>query len=418
MNRILILLATLLVAGCPQQVYNNTSPATTSPTSPPITQEEVSAMSGLYRFEGDWKDASGKAARFLWVEALLVPNSAGQLTMHLAFVSEDENILRTRFNLESDFRRLTAAEWLNIWKVEALPGSRCDVDRHCFISKLKGSGLFTWRLWQFSDDYKWMQTYAIFDQENAHKGHGYLAIPTTRVAESKSDGWWEGEVQIPDEEPAGTPTPEPTYRLIGTGTGFLINKNFVVTAEHVLQDCNAVSIRHGHKEIKAKTVARDTSNDLGLIRLQKPIGTPAKLRGGKRIRLGEMVANYGYPLFGQLSTSATITGGNINNLSGAGNDSTVLQFDAPTQPGNSGGPLLDSSGNVVGVAIQILSKRYADATGHIAQNVNFTIKSTILEVFLKANKVSYEKADSIEELKLPDIAEKAEAFTVLVGCWE
>mgnify|MGYP001234242492 FL=1 len=144
----------------------------------------------------------------------------------------------------------------------------------------------------------------------------------------------------------------------------------------------------------------------------------AKLRGGSSIRLGERVSNYGYPLFGDISTSATITEGNINNLSGVGNDSTVLQFDAPTQPGNSGGPVLDSSGNVVGVAIEILSKEYADVTGHIAQNVNFAVKSNIVENFLSSNKVSFEKADSTEELKLPDIAEKAETFTVLVGCWE
>jgi S1-C subfamily serine protease len=214
------------------------------------------------------------------------------------------------------------------------------------------------------------------------------------------------------------PKPESGRKLIGTGTGFVVNKHYVVTAEHVLEDCNAVSIRHGNREIDAQTAARDASNDLGLIRLQKPIGNTAKLRGGKRVRLGEMVANYGYPLFGQLSTSATITEGNINNLSAVGNDSTMFQFDAPTQPGNSGGPLLDSSGNVVGVAIKILSKKYADATGHIAQNVNFAIKSTILEGFLKANKVPFEKADSTEKLELPDIAEKAEAFTVLVGCWE
>ena len=78
----------------------------------------------------------------------------------------------------------------------------------------------------------------------------------------------------------------------------------------------------------------------------------------------------------------------------------MLQFDAPTQPGNSGGPVLDSSGNVVGVAIEILSKKYADATGHIAQNVNFAVKSNIVENFLSSNKVSFEKADSTEELKL------------------
>ena len=211
---------------------------------------------------------------------------------------------------------------------------------------------------------------------------------------------------------------ESKSRLIGTGTGFAVNPDYVVTADHVLEGCNEVTIVHSHQEIAAQTVARDRSNDLGLLRLDKKFLHAAKLRGGSSIRLGERVSNYGYPLFGDISTSATITEGNINNLSGAGNDSTVLQFDAPTQPGNSGGPVLDSSGNVVGVAIEILSKKYADATGHIAQNVNFAVKSNIVENFLSSNKVSFEKADSTEELKLPDIAEKAETFTVLVGCWE
>ena len=52
------------------------------------------------------------------------------------------------------------------------------------------------------------------------------------------------------------------------------------------------------------------------------------------------------------------------------------------------------------------------------QLVNFVVKSAILEGFLSSNKVPFEKADLSEKLKLPDIAEKAEAFTVLVGCWE
>jgi S1-C subfamily serine protease len=206
--------------------------------------------------------------------------------------------------------------------------------------------------------------------------------------------------------------------LAGTGTGFVVNKDYVVTAEHVLEDCTAISIRHSQKEINAKTVARDAANDLGLIRLSQPIWNTAKLRGGRPVRKGERVSNYGYPLFGQLADSATITQGNINNLSGLGNDSRFFQFDAPSQPGNSGGPVLDSSGNVVGVVSHILSKKYADKSGHIAQNVNFAVKSYLVESFLSSNIVSFEKAESTEKLELPDIAEKAERFTVLVGCWE
>ena len=211
---------------------------------------------------------------------------------------------------------------------------------------------------------------------------------------------------------------ESNLRLSGTGTGFVVNPDYVVTADHVLDGCNEVAIVHAHQKTATQAVARDRSNDLGLLRLDKTFLHTAKLRGGRSIRLGERVSNYGYPLFGDISTSATITEGNINNLSGLGNDSTVMQFDAPTQPGNSGGPVLDSSGNVVGVAIYILSKEYADATGHIAQNVNFAVKSTIVENFLQSNNVPFERADPTEKFDLPDLAEKAETFTVLVECWE
>ena len=211
---------------------------------------------------------------------------------------------------------------------------------------------------------------------------------------------------------------ESNLRLSGTGTGFVVNPDYVVTADHVVDGCNEVAIVHAHQKTATQTVARDRSNDLGLLRLDKTFLHTAKLRGGRSIRLGERVSNYGYPLFGDISTSATITEGNINNLSGLGNDSTVMQFDAPTQPGNSGGPVLDSSGNVVGVAIYILSKEYADATGHIAQNVNFAVKSTIVENFLQSNNVPFERADPTEKFDLPDLAEKAETFTVLVECWE
>ena len=208
------------------------------------------------------------------------------------------------------------------------------------------------------------------------------------------------------------------YKLIGTGTGFMVNTYYAVTADHVVSDCAEVSVVHSHKQISASIVSRDSANDLGLILLSDPINGTAKLRGGKPIRKGERISNYGYPLYGELAESATITAGNVNNLSGLGNDSRFFQFDAPSQPGNSGGPVLDTSGNVVGVVSHILSKEYADVSGHIAQNVNFAVKSYLVEGFLHSNNVSFEKAESKEKLELPDIAEKAERFTVLVGCWD
>ena len=226
-------------------------------------------------------------------------------------------------------------------------------------------------------------------------------------------------IPTPQPQPKAESKAEPPpLKLLGTGTGFLVNKEYIVTADHVVDRCNEVTIRHKHKEYWTDVAARDPSNDLGLLRLEDPFSDTAKLRGGKAVRLGEVISTYGYPLFGELSDSAKITQGNINSLAGMGNDSGVIQYDAPSQPGNSGGPVLDRSAHVVGVVSAGLSKRYADQSGHIAQNVNFAIKSYLVEGFLSSSNVSFEKADSTEKLELPDIAEKAEMFTVLVGCWE
>jgi len=214
-----------------------------------------------------------------------------------------------------------------------------------------------------------------------------------------------------------TPSPDSDRKLLLTGTGFVVNKNFIATADHVLRMndsgdvCNSVSIMYRHDEYQTTIADLDPANDIGLLKLSKPISSTAKIRNDPDLRLGETAVNYGFPLFGELSSSAKITRGAVNSLAGYNNNSAFIQFDAASQFGNSGGPVLDVSGNVIGV----VSAKLDDSENQL---VNFATKSTILEGFLKANKVQFEKADLGEELKLPDIAEKAETFTVLVGCWE
>ena len=217
--------------------------------------------------------------------------------------------------------------------------------------------------------------------------------------------------------PRSTPTSDSDRQLLSTGTGFLVDKNFIVTADHVLRMndrgdlCNSISIMHRYDEYEASIADLDPANDIGLIKLSEPIPSTATIRGRPDVRLGEKAINYGFPLTGQLSSSAKITSGAVNSLAGYNNNSAFIQYDAASQFGNSGGPVLDASGNVIGV----VSAKLDDAENQL---VNFATKSTILEGFLKANKVPFEKADLGDKLELPDIAEKAEAFTVLVGCWE
>ena len=92
---------------------------------------------------------------------------------------------------------------------------------------------------------------------------------------------------------------------------------------------------------------------------------------------------------------------------------------APVQPSNSGGPVLDLSGNVVGVVVAKLNAiRIARATGDIPQNVNFAISAGTTKAFLDAQVVPYDTAPSTATLSPADVAAKARKFTVLLECWK
>jgi S1-C subfamily serine protease len=98
----------------------------------------------------------------------------------------------------------------------------------------------------------------------------------------------------------------------------------------------------------------------------------------------------GYPLGGLLGSGPQVTTGNVSSLIGPGDDTRALQFTAPTQSGNSGGPLLDSDGAVVGVVSSKLNAvRVHEMTGDVPQNVNFAIKAALARGFLDAVGMEY-----------------------------
>ena len=114
-----------------------------------------------------------------------------------------------------------------------------------------------------------------------------------------------------------------------------------------------------------------------------------------------------------------MTTGSLSSLSGIGGDTRLLQITAPVQPGNSGGPMLDSAGNLMGVVVSKLDAiKAAKLTGDIPQNVNFAINGNVLRSFLDANSVGYDTASSDKAIPTTAIAEKAKGFTVLVECWK
>jgi hypothetical protein len=108
----------------------------------------------------------------------------------------------------------------------------------------------------------------------------------------------------------------------------------------------------------------------------------------------------------------------VSALAGLRNNPEQLQISAPIQHGNSGGPVLDSAGNVIGVVVSMVNERYvATISGNIAQNINFAIKGVVAGTLLDINGISYRTASSERPLETADVAEHARQFTVVVECW-
>lgn len=203
-----------------------------------------------------------------------------------------------------------------------------------------------------------------------------------------------------------------------TGTGFFVSRaGHLLTNHHVIAECRNVEItRSGSVPEPVQVIARDATNDLALLKAREGADKVASF--APRVRMGDSIYVYGFPLSGLLASSGNFTIGNVTASTGLNDDSRMLQISAPVQPGNSGGPLMDSNGNIAGVIVSKLNVlRLAAATNDVAQNVNFAIKSSVAQTFLDGHSVDIEYGSSAPQSLAPaDIAEKAKEFTVFVRC--
>jgi S1-C subfamily serine protease len=218
----------------------------------------------------------------------------------------------------------------------------------------------------------------------------------------------------PDSAPA-----KPDRLFDQKGTGFLVSTNgHLVTNAHVVQGCvgDIQGNPSGDAPAKLRLVSSDETNDLALLQVTGSFKDIAKIRD-KAIQSGDSVVAIGYPFHGLLTSDFTVTTGIVSSLSGILNDTRFLQISAAIQPGNSGGPLLASSGDVVGVvAAKLNAIKFVRATGNIPENINFAIKTGALRDFLDNSVVPYQISDAKDELKTADIARNARAFTFLISC--
>ena len=190
------------------------------------------------------------------------------------------------------------------------------------------------------------------------------------------------------------------------GTGFIVSENYILTAGHVIDPCKKVTVTKGSQQIDSRTVAVSSMADLGLLITNRRFEDVAKFRR-QHISAGNAVLKYGYSLW---EPAGAWTKGSITSQwgvnSGGRRDMNLLEYDAPTYGGDSGGPLLDQSGHVVGIVVSGARTRFNAVTSDAA------------EFFLDTNFVMYEEGDSTQDLSLQAVARQAKDFTVEVECWQ
>jgi S1-C subfamily serine protease len=197
--------------------------------------------------------------------------------------------------------------------------------------------------------------------------------------------------------------------LESSGTGFFASYDgHVLTNYHVADGCSLIRIVSlGAAPLDATVVAKDKNNDLALLRYS---GKPAVVPTFRsQTRLGESIYVFGFPLTGLLSSAGNFAVGTVTGLTGPGDDSQLLQISASVYPGNSGGPLIDKFGNVVGIIVGRITS---------LQNVNYAIKSDVAINFLSSNRLTPKVEATSRELPAEAIADLANSFTVRVLCYK
>jgi S1-C subfamily serine protease len=194
------------------------------------------------------------------------------------------------------------------------------------------------------------------------------------------------EARGPGAAPAAPPAPPgPGTRIASNGTGFFVTADgYAVTNNHVVRGDRRFFVLLGGRELPLTVIDRDPANDLALVKVAAAV-RPIPIAGAVPAK-GDDVTVLGFPIADRMGTEQKATFGRVNALSGVRDDPRLLQIDAPVQPGNSGGPLLNNRGEVVGVVTATFSTAAnVRRTGAIPQNVNYAVKSEYLVPLLEKN---------------------------------
>lgn len=218
----------------------------------------------------------------------------------------------------------------------------------------------------------------------------------------------------------------PTSSTIGTigtetqewsGTGFALNNGYVVTNYHVVEDAKSINISGINGDFNtsytASVVATDKINDLAIIKVSDSrfngFGILPYAIDMNQTEVGDDVFVLGYPLTQTMGDEIKLTNGIISSRTGFQGDVSLYQMSAPIQPGNSGGPMFNNKGNVVG----IVCAHHKDA-----ENVGYAIKTSYLKNLAESANLSniFPSNNIVASLPLSGQVKKLKRYVYLIKC--
>ena len=214
------------------------------------------------------------------------------------------------------------------------------------------------------------------------------------------------------------------------GSGFYVSKfRHIVTNQHVVNKCKKITVGESMSaQIPADLIASDKRNDLAILQtvsmemasadtksfVQKlaiqivPVLSGGLMRSDDVVG-GEEIFVAGFPLGNMVSDQMKLTDGIVSATKGLDNDVSQFEISSVVRKGNSGGPIYDKRGNIVGVAVSRLNVNRTDT-------INFGIKGSTVKQFLSANDVPTTWANRVQKIDTQDLYKIASKQTVMVVC--
>lgn len=221
-----------------------------------------------------------------------------------------------------------------------------------------------------------------------------------RVVTLAGDLAWTVTAPVSDPEPANQETR-------ATGTAFVVHPDgYLLTCHHVTDGALTIEVAIGGESYPASLIVDDAEHDLALIRIEANSLPVLPLADSLMVEQGEDVRAIGFPLSSILGENIKATRGTIAGINQE-EGKTVFQIDAAVNPGNSGGPLVNEQGEVVGVI-------FAKLVDNVATSVGFATPINDAKTMLSSQSVSFTPGNSKERLAGPALIKRVAAATALV----